>query len=511
MNKIIKKEFFKHNEPTLKVPITRTSAVFYFMESNQVSTQIHFMNYWLEKRNNQDILLKISIRAMSGLKLFEHEKKIFDIGAHIIHLKDILKMFSSDENYYEGSIELEFFSKQNLFIPFPALVVRYIGKNWHTSAHSTQRHFSIDSGDTEERINDLIEAEEGNITIHDNKNYEPFFIIHNGKRNLNNEKLLITITSKSGKEIISSPIFLDWSSFQTRVFNLTDLINFRSFLEGEIGTFRVKFTASGIFARIIAGYRSPKDGHWSIDHTNFAAKEGTILDDVFETFKQPSFKNLVFNVPNNFDDNWECYSDIYPTSPVKGSSVEINCLDPYGEKIKSTSLLLNKESENAIQRIECNEKHNYELIFFNKKALPRRFHVGVQYKIKSGNYGFLTDGPIPHDANGVTTRWMPLFDSNTCKNYMLIANRTLGDNSPERVKFTVKLFNSFGDKPILSNFNLEGSESKSHNIANLFDNYETYLNGSTGWLYLTSETPNHCVIHYASVKSDNNIACDHAF
>ena len=59
-----KRAFFQHNESTLNVPINRSSSVFYFLESNAVSTQIHFMNYWLEKRNNKDILLKITLRKM---------------------------------------------------------------------------------------------------------------------------------------------------------------------------------------------------------------------------------------------------------------------------------------------------------------------------------------------------------------------------------------------------------------------------------------------------------------
>ena len=469
------------------------------------------MNYWLEKRNNKDILLKITLRKMSGETIYNCEMEVFKIGAHVIHLKDLLKMLSFEEKCNEGSIELEFFSKQNLVMPYPALIIRYLGGDWHTSTHSTQRNFSIDSGDTEARINEAYLAEEGNITIQNNTNYDPFFIIHNGKGSLKKVELGVTITSESGEEMISIPINLDWGSFQTRFFILGDLIDFRSFLGDQLGTFKVKFIVSGVFPRIIAGQRSLTDGHWSIDHTNFAATEGPVLDDVFDVCTEPNFKNLVFNVPNNFDDSWECFADIYPTYPDKKYSVEVNIIDLHGQKIKSESLRLEKKSKNALQRIECSDKGNYELIFNHEKSLPKRFHVGVQYKIKSGNYGFLTDGPVPYDSHKITTRWMPLFDTSSCENFILIADRTLGDLKSFKKNFIVKLFNSFGDNPLLSSFDLRAHESKAQNVSDLFENYDKFLNRQTGWVYLTSETPHHCNVHYVSVRSGNSIACDHAF
>jgi len=396
-------------------------------------------------------------------------------------------------------------------MPYPAIVVRYVGESWHTCAHSTQRYFSIDSGDTNLRINESSIAEEGNITIHNNEDYEPFFIIHNGKNELSKAELMVTITSKSGKEINSIPMNLNWKSFQTRVFNLSDLIDFRSFLGNQIGTFKVKFLISGVFSRIIAGQRLKNDGQWSIDHTNFAASDGAVLKDVFQTSSDPSFKNLVFNVPNSSNSSWECYADIYPTYPENRYTVKVNSSNSNSKEVESTTLLLEKGSKNAMQRINCCSTTNNEIIFNHQNFLPRRFHIGVQYKINNGHYGFLTDGPLPHDSYGNSTRWMPLFDTSSCENFFLIANRAMGDQKSKKNSFTVNLFNSFGDSPLVSSFDILENESKTHNVCELFKDYDSYLKGESGWIYLTSKSPQHCVLHYVSVKSGNSIACDHAF
>ena len=34
---------------------------------------------------------------------------------------------------------MEFLSTDDMVISYPAVIVRYIGKNWHTTAHTSQR------------------------------------------------------------------------------------------------------------------------------------------------------------------------------------------------------------------------------------------------------------------------------------------------------------------------------------------------------------------------------------
>ena len=65
-----------------------------------------------------------------------------------------------------------------MFIAYPALVVRYIGENWHTVAHSSQRILASSSGDGTNIKPGL--SCEGNVSIPAGKGIRPFFIIHNG-------------------------------------------------------------------------------------------------------------------------------------------------------------------------------------------------------------------------------------------------------------------------------------------------------------------------------------------
>jgi hypothetical protein len=508
----MKKSFFKHHKDILdkKTKITRSSTVFYFKSSKDFSTQVHFMNYWLEKRGNSDITMKISLRSMSGTTLIQNQTKLQKRGAFTIDIESLLQD-SFQGLSIEGSIELEFFSEQDLFFPYPAVVVRYVGANWHTSAHSCQRNFSLESGDSIEKINEPLLAEEGNVTINNEDDCDPFFILHNGSSNLEGANLSVIVTSKDGRQIESEVFKNDWKPYQTRVFNLRELINYKSFLKNQIGTFKVTFELIGVFSRIIMGIRDYDGSHWSLDHSNFAATQGPVLNDLFEASSPFFRKNLVFNVPNNSIDGWDCGVDIYPTYPDDKYIVYVNKSN-FGDTTQTIQeISLDQESKNQIHRIDCSKEGNFELSFDNENYLPRRFHLGIHYKIGKGRYAFLTDGPAPYTDKPLYSRWMPIFDTKECDNYLLIANRTYDDSNAQEFLFEVSLYNSFGENPLISEFKIDKYESKRIDIRDLFNLYDDYLKGDSGWIYLRSNIENSCVMHYASVKSETSIATDHAF
>ena len=505
------KSFFKFNEDLLRVKqpvVNRTSAIFYFCHNDNMTTQIHFMNYWLIKRDFVDISCDITLRTMKGEMIYQNSTKIESKGAYIIEIRKLLE--DANLTIPEGSIEIEFFSKNDLVISYPAALIRYVGNDWHTLAHSTQRIFSEDSGDSFDRINNIQEAEEGNITIHKDESLEPFFIIHNGEKHLSETNIEIKVTSVDGAEMISVIKNVVWDPYQTRIFQLKDILNYRKILKKNRGTFSVKYKVLGIFPRIIAGCRSSVNGSWSIDHTNFAASDGPVQNDVFDVSQEKEFKNLVFCIPNNFKDKWECFADIYPTYPNDDYDITIN--KHYSDNsVKSQILKLKKGTMSGFPRIDVSENVNHEIIFNHKEKLPRRFHMGIHYRIGSGNYGFLTDGPIPHSSFATKSKWLPIFDPHNCENFILIANRSLGNEKSENHHAQLKLFNSFDDEPIIKKIKILANQSICLNFKELFPDFDNFMHEKSGWIYMTFDERQRCVIHYASVKNNNSLATCHVF
>ena len=270
------------------------------------------MNYWAEKRGINNNLCRVTLRNLEGHEISKNEFILTRRGAFVIKVKDLFSHVLL-KYFYEGSVEFEVISGKNLFINYPAAVVRYLGHHWHTNAHSSQRYYSQTSGDDKSKIDFPYIAEEGNGTIHREKELEPFFIIHNGKNGMVDNHMMLTIVSESGRtcEVKLDP--QSWKPCETRIYKLSDIVDHRSFLGDGIGTYTIKYSSFGGFPRIIAGNEHRDKHYWSIDHTNFAALSGQAANDTFKPNNTDGFNDLAFNLPNHSSDDWNCFVDLYPT------------------------------------------------------------------------------------------------------------------------------------------------------------------------------------------------------
>lgn len=506
--------FFKHNHENERGQriVTRSSAVYYFARRENFRTQLVFMNYWREKRTIS-VTMHLTLRTMAGEVLHRLEQPIEAIGGIVIELNDILDTIGNP--VAEGSVELEFVSDQNMAIAYPAAIVRYLGEGWHTVAHASQRYYATTSGDDEAVVGAIQRAQEGNITIHEDQRLEPFLVIHNGPVEVPAHALEVEVLSATGRKLHATSEPIGWAPFETRLVWLRDLIDFRPFLAGERGTFSVEFLIGGIFPRLIGG--NALGGEWSVDHTNFAATDGPAAADVIPFETRAGFKNLVFNLPNNIADHWECFADIYPTFPGEEYHIGVRLLDEAGKVLDEHDVDISRSEGKLFPRIVVDNDlvestgGNVELLFNHARELPRRFHTGIHYRVGGGNPGFLTDGPIPHSTAPISTRWFPAFEPTESQNFLLIANRHAGDEAPSPVRYAMRLFNSFGDEPKHAVLELGACESRSVDLAELFEGYAEFLGDRPGWVYMSADRPQRSVLHYASVRGGRSVAVCHAF
>jgi hypothetical protein len=502
------KIFFSHqSDLSNKSPVTRSSAVFYFKSSNYFNTTIHFLNYWKVKRGIKDVIAMATVRNMGGDKFFSTEIMLPDQGAVEIEIKSLLKSNGVEFDTCEGSIELEFFSKQNLFVGYAAIVIRYSGENWHTSAHSCQRYFSFSSAD--KNIDKKGFAEEGNQTIQKDLNLEPFFIIHNGPNTLLDEEASLEIISYDGRKIRKNLPKISWTPNETKIFYLKGLLDYRNFLQGQWGTYKIIYKCQGVFPRLIAGFENLSNGAWSVDHTNFAASSEDINNDQFDVEKKDGFKNLVFNVPNFSTKNWNCYLDIYPTYPEGEFAIEVKRKIGIHSSVEKVSLP--PISESVVTRINSQQSENTELNFLSKLRLPRRFHTGVHYSYQGSDPAFLIDGPYPHQSGPVKTRWAPIFGGQDIANYLLIANRVFKEETPIDIHYNSLIYNAFADEPLQFEFTLPREGTLCLCLEKEIEDLQSFLANKSGWIYIKSNVTSNSVFHYLSLYKDQSVTCDHAF
>ena len=73
-----KTDFYKHNHENKRAMqiVKRSSAIFYFINTKRIKTEVHFMNYWSRKRSVSNLLLRLNFRKMDGTFIAKIDESI---------------------------------------------------------------------------------------------------------------------------------------------------------------------------------------------------------------------------------------------------------------------------------------------------------------------------------------------------------------------------------------------------------------------------------------------------
>ena len=97
-------------------------------------TNITFLNHFLLKRNYRDVILKVTAINKSGDVADTLSIQINEPIVYSINLEELFECALDVGEYL-----IEFFSGENLYIPFPAVIINHIGNDFTNSVHSFNR------------------------------------------------------------------------------------------------------------------------------------------------------------------------------------------------------------------------------------------------------------------------------------------------------------------------------------------------------------------------------------
>jgi len=118
-----------HRDPTLN-SVHRSSLMVPELLGTEVD--ISFLNHFLLKRNQQSVACKITAIDTNGQKI---ESRLHMIDKPIVYTFTLTGMVEKPVSNYM----VEFFSPNNLFIPYPAVMINHKGKGFVNQVHSYNR------------------------------------------------------------------------------------------------------------------------------------------------------------------------------------------------------------------------------------------------------------------------------------------------------------------------------------------------------------------------------------
>ena len=241
-----------HIQPSMNT-VHRSSLIAPNMPKS--NTWISFINHFLIKRGYKSIALKISAIDKNGKLLSSQTMQVEEPRVYSFNLT---KMFS---NTLTKNFLVDFFSEKNLFVPFPAVIISHVGKDFCNTVHSYNRV-----------LNDVFEDDEINKThvsessfdLKINKKYDTFFNFSSGISDIKNENIFITYKKNNTK--ISKKLKVSLPRLSYKTFFLSKILSKN--LDG--GVVKIKQPTQKMFyGRLLAGRINKTTGAFSANHSYY--------------------------------------------------------------------------------------------------------------------------------------------------------------------------------------------------------------------------------------------------
>ncbi len=314
------------------------------------------------KRNYENVTLKITAISCKGK--FKSSKSI-EINEPRVYTFCLEELFQDSAD--TGEYLVEFFSTKNLFIPYPAVMINHVGKDFINTVHAYNRVLNDIFEDDE--VNSL-QVCESSIDVRIDAEYDSFFNFASGPFEINGTLKV----SLEDSEQFSRDIPIKMERMSVRTFKLSEIFGQKSISESTLKILQPKQNL--FYGRLLAGVMNRKTGAFSANHSYYDSS--TLNDCVKGDFSAQSFPY--------FANSHNCVT-MYPINSQSCLALKIevsNGVDTFESKAKtlcSPSLLpvtfdINELVEEAefedisLFRVVAYSDHNY---------IPSRISLQIKY------------------------------------------------------------------------------------------------------------------------------------
>ena len=465
-----------------KTSCHRSSTVFYLEKNENTSTSISVLNYWKIKR---DINVKAycMVRRLDG-KAFGPKKEIeFSEGyVYNYHGQDLPSSF-------EGSVEMEFVSDQDLVIPYSAVMAVYKRKNSISLTHSYSRAYS----ESELNLSSTVTlGEESCWTIRDTLTVRSFGVFHNGPLATEEQDILLTVSNFANKTITAKVRLKRLMPYETVKLYPSDYIaSLSDFLENQPGSASIVFKVKSAFPRMLLCYESVDKKMLQTLHSNF---NYSLKDPGFIDSEDAVAKMNLLKLPQG-----ESSIIIYPDF-ADGE---------YSLKWDSGQRLINSDLRHPLL-IDCDGSTLSIKPIDN--ALPKRFVTGFQIQMEGSLAVEVSRGVRHQEEPPKHFWWGPVLTTTQESTYIVVQEYKNSMDFPlKEMTATMRLYCSHSHEFLEESVRLIDLISQcSTCIAEIFLTSRQFLKDDFGYFTLYSDHPSLDVL---TLISDSNgfVGLEHCF
>ena len=295
-----------HKDPTLNT-IHRSSLL--VPEMPNTAAEISFINHFLLKRQYSNVACKITAIGTNGKKI---KSKLHKIDKPIVYNFKLTGMVTDPVSNYI----VEFFAPDNMFIPFPAVMINHRGKNFINQVHAFNRVLNDVFEDDDINSHQVKEA---SIDLVVNEDTDTFLLFTTGPLPCKDSLEIEVITPNQS---MVKNIDIDLPRFGVKRVEFKKL--FPQIQNGTRGIIKATQPSQFLFyGRMLSG-QVKNDGTFSANHTYYdSTASHEYWDDSSHSQRfYPYFPNLKNTVR------------LYPILSPSELQIKFNIFDHYGDEIK---------------------------------------------------------------------------------------------------------------------------------------------------------------------------------
>ena len=513
---------FGEKQNLIKKPVLRSSAIFPVVKNQNYTSSIHFLGYWLLKRNISEVALVITLRNSDGNIILRKIESINSAKAFVVSLNKLLTEINFDTNQnFIGSIEIELNTTQDMVFPYPALVLEYHNEQFNTCVHTLGRIYN-DFEDMKE--NSESQVPETGFDIHETDDLQSFLSFVNGPLDNSDGYIEYVITNSKSEKSTGNLHLGIINPFETKIIFFKKYIQGLSkFLDGKPGSISIKHNFQGFYPRFLVGNIQKSFPSISFTHSYYDCTSCTNDSDYWDRNNEQHFDSSAY-VPVFYKDNQFTNLIIYPNLSPSDLILQIDIHDEFGSKIFSDENFLEiKNNENKLLKINFNKivsklnLSNSNLaahIITNSKniKIPARIKFGLDVGISGQtsklpcNICFNTrmGNPLLERKPG-SFHWAPIFNG---RNYVLaLGNFSSLKNYQKEANLELNFYRIEDSKTFTEKCTLKPNSEKRFTINDFKLN--DFIK-SEGWVTIKADSP-YIEGYYFNLNSSGLVSGDHFF
>ncbi len=281
------------------MPVFRASALFYALCDKDITTRVSFINYWREKNHNPDVGVMLTIRDGQGRKQARTYTRLTEM-TYTFDLRDFVDRNSA----FQGSIELEAFSGEDLKFQFPGLSVFYETPRGVSYVHANQRVYNT----AEDRARGVeLNPWQTGFEI-DTARFDPFIFVVNGPVAYAGGEVDFVVLNAQHEEMQCKLELEPIAAYGARDLRLRSMAGVPQFLGAQPGICKINLQLEDVHLRLGVGNALVDQSWLSVTHSFFDA---TTHKDYFDTSGLDPEVHPAF-VPFNLVDGLEVDLVLYP-------------------------------------------------------------------------------------------------------------------------------------------------------------------------------------------------------